>query len=473
MTNPQNAIYPAQLRMAQHYLDKLRQAENAVRRGRESRAHWLNQIRRDWEQIKQWQAWSVGGQNTDVKRARLCAAFSLITPDILQVQLTPIEHLSWSQQALDVVRRLKDHNTERTLLYRAAFISLTLERIEQAEEYAQQLIEHAQATEDSLSTGRAWYILATISFTRGVYDRAEEYYASSIAQFEACHAVEEIPIVWRGLGRVSMFQGNYQKGQMYHQKYLDASVGTGNEQGILDAHISLSGIFISLRDYKSAEHHAEHALALARPLGKWRLLPAALFSLAHAQKWQGKYETASNHYEEGISVARDVGTAPSNIANGLYGLAQARYLQGDYRAAVKHFEEALEIARSARLVFRVCQISHDMVLAYIALDQMEAARARLKEALSSAQQLNTPQFMSKALAAAIIVWQHSGELEQAALWAGLLSSYIQLLHPSLFDSAIYEQLEVNLGAECFRDAMERGKLLNLENVVSEILTLLV
>jgi tetratricopeptide (TPR) repeat protein len=269
-----------------------------------------------------------------------------------------------------------------------------------------------------------------------------------------------------------MFQGNYQKCQMYHRNYLDASVATGSEQGILDAHISLSGVYISLRDYVSAEHHAESALALARPLGKWRLLPPSLFSLAHAQKWQGKYETACNHYEEGIRVARDVGTAPSNIANGLYGLAQTRYLQGNYSAALEHFEDALEIARSARLVFRVCQISHDMVFAYVSLDQMEAARDRLKEALRSAQQLNTPQFMSKALAAAIIVWQHLGYVEQAAVWASLLSSYTHLLHPSLFDSGVYKQLEAELGVECYRDAMERGKTLNLENIVSEILTLL-
>jgi len=458
--------------MAQHYLDKLRQAERFSRRGRESSAYWLNQIRQDWEQIKQWQAWSVGWQDTDMKRARLCAAFSLITPDILQVQLTPSEQLSWSQQALDVVHLLNEHGTENMVLYRAAFISLTVEKIEQAEEYAQRLMENARTTQDRLSMGRAWYIMATANFTRGIYDRAEEFYTKSIAQFKACHAVDEIPIVWRGLGRVSMFQGNYQKCQMYHRKYLDASVATGSELGILDAHISLSGVSISLRDYVSAEHHAEHALALARPLGKWRLLPPALFSLAHAQKWLGKYETACNYYEEGISIARDIGTAPSNIANGLYGLAQARYLQGNYTTALKHFEEALEIARSAQLVFRVCQISQDMVLAYISLDQVEAARARLKETLKSAQQLNTHQFMSKALAAAIIVWQHLGEVEQAAVWAGLLSSYTQLLHPSLFDLGIYEQLEAELGTHCYRDAVERGKMLNLENVVPEILTLL-
>jgi tetratricopeptide (TPR) repeat protein len=472
MIPARQSLQNVQFRMVRHYLDKLKQAETASRRGRENRTHWHNRIRQDWEQIKQWQAWSVGEKDTDLKRARLCVAFSLITPDILRVQLTPGEQLRWAQQALDAARRLGDGETERIVLYQAAFISLTIESLDQAEAYGHQLMAQAQAVQDALSMGRGWYILGTASFTRGVYDRAEECYTESLKQFEACAAAEEIPIVWRGLGRVSQFRGDYQQARTYHQQYLNASTATDNEQGILDAHVSLSGVFLALRDYLAAEYHGQRAVIMARPLGKWQLLPPALFSLAHAQKWLGKYETACNHYQEGISVARDIATAPSNLANGLYGLGQAKYLQGDYGTALAHFEEALAIAQSAQLVFRICQISHDMVFTHVALDEIEAACIRLKDALGSAQQLGTPQFMAKALASAIGLWQHLGQPEQVALWAGLLSRHTQMLHPSLFNPAVYERLEAELGAERYHDAMERGKALALESALSEILALL-
>ena len=469
----QSSLQDAQYRLAQHYINKLQQAENAARHGRENRSQWFTLIHQDWEQIKSWQAWAAAWQDSESERARLCAAFPLATSAVLRVRLTPMEQLLWTQQALKAARQLGDVETERTLLYQAAFTSLTVETyLDQAEEYAHQLMALAQASQDALSMGRAWYILGTASFTRGAYDRSEACYTQSISLFEACGASEELPIVWRGMGRIFMFRGDYQQAMMCHQQYLKGSAHTGNEQGMLDAHISLSGIFLSLRDYVTAEHHAQQALNMARPLGKWRLLPPALFSLAHAQKWLGKYEIACAHYEEGISVARDIATAPSNIANGLYGLAQTKYLQGDYATALRHFAEALAIAQAAQLGFRICQISHDMVFTHVALDEIDAARSRLKDAIRSAQQLGTAQFMVKALAAAIGLWRYFDQREQVAMWAGLLDNYIQMLHPSLFNPAVYEQLEAELGPERYLRAIEQGKALALESTLTEILTLL-
>src|SRR5690606_23341573 len=123
----------------------------------------------------------------------------------------------------------------------------------------------------------------------------------------------------------------------------------------------------------------------------------------------------------------------------------------------RHFEEALTIAETAQLGFRICQISHDMVFTHVALDEIDAARSRLKDAIRSAQQLGTAQFMVKALAAAIGLWRYFDQPEQVTMWAGLLDNYIHMLHPSLFNSAVYEQLEAELGPERYLRAIEQGK----------------
>jgi hypothetical protein len=55
---------------------------------------------------------------------------------------------------------------------------------------------------------------------------------------------------------------------------------------------------------------------------------------------------------------------------------------------------------------------------------------------------------------------------------GLLTNYAHHLHPSLFDTTVYEQLEAELGAEQYRLALEQGNVLTLDDVVSEVLRLL-
>src|SRR5690606_6993500 len=105
---------------------------------------------------------------------------------------------------------------------------------------------------------------------------------------------------------------------------------------------------------------------------------------------------------------------PSAQANGWHGLGQVRYLLGDDTAAAEHMETGLSIARDARYLLRVCEIAHDLVITYMKRGETGLARERLHEALESAQTLATPQFMTKALAAAV-VWKYPQDIEQAAI----------------------------------------------------------
>lgn len=458
-------------RLAKHYLTKLQQANATIRRGRGNRDYWLNQMQQDWAQIKQWQAWSATGKEQDIERARLCATFPVATADVLRVRQTPAEQLVWVRQALEAAKKLGDTATELLMLYQVAMLHLTIEALDEADHHARIFRERAQASGDRLSLGRAWYVLASAAFTRGVFDKAEEYFNKCLPLLEACNATDEMPVIWRGLGRLAQFRGNYEQARLNFLRFLDVALSVGNEQSILDANVALSGVYLALRDYAAAEDHARQAVAIARHFGMSRWFPPALFSLAHAEKWQGKLESACAHYEEALPPARLV-CAPSTVINGLYGLGQARFRLGEYAAALAHFEEALALARNSQLPLRFCEVAHDMVYTYIALQEWDAARRRLREALESARKLGTPHFMTKTLAAAVTLWHACGDHQQAAIWAGLLAKYTPYLHPSLFESIVYEELEQKLGAERYRQSQEHGNALTLDNVIMEVSHLL-
>jgi tetratricopeptide (TPR) repeat protein len=210
---------------------------------------------------------------------------------------------------------------------------------------------------------------------------------------------------------------------------------------------------------------------MGRAFESSRLFPPALVGLAHAEKWLGKYASASEHYVEAIAAARPAGS-PSTISNGLYGLGQTEFWQGNYAAALSHMREALEVAQLAQHTIRVCEASLDLVYVYIAQQELNGAHDQLRETLKIVRDISTPHFVAKTLAAAVTLWFASGKSEQATVWAGLLTQYKQLLHPSLFDMTIYQRLEAALGPEHYHDALEQGKMLRLEHILSEMMSLI-
>lgn len=458
-------------RLAHYYCDKLQRASAAIRRGPGNREYWLRIIQHDWEQVKEQQSWSASGQGIDSDRARLCAAFAVATADIMRVQLTPSEQLAWVQQALAAARAIHDIESELNLLYQASFLGLTLETPDSAEDYGNQLFVRAQAAQNDLGLGRAQFILGATDFVRGDYDKAEEGLRRCIEPLRRCDAINEMGQAWLGLGRIANVRGDYQQARAYYLEYLNTAIATDHQQAELEARMSLSGAYLATNDLETAQTYAQEALKMARSLGITRFLPPALLSLAHVEKAQSRLDNACEHYEEAIKIARAM-SAPSVIVNGLHGLGQARATQDDYTAALVHFEEALGIAREARYLLRLCEVAHDMVFVHVKEGDLEAAYDRLADALDSAKQLGTPYFMAKAVASAVVLWQSLGEYEQAAQWAGLLATDLSLLPPSLFDDAVYEQLEHNLGPERYHRALEQGGTLTLEDVTEEIANLL-
>lgn len=465
-------------RLARHYAAIIRQAASSLPCGRENRDYWMRTVRQDWEQIRRWQAWSAAWQEkpSASERAALCIAFAEETSSVLLVMLSPGEQFAWLQQAYEAALAVYDHQAIFTLLYRLSYMSLTLEKPDQAEWYAQQLRQHGQnhtqragyASSRKFNLGRASFLLGAAAFVGGRYDEAHEYLTESLTLLQACPVSGELGQVWLALGRVANVRGQYQQAYEGYTRYLENGMALSNELSVLDAHMSLSGVHLAMNNVMKAEEHAQLAVSKLRAYGVSRFLPPALFSLANAEKRLGKLEAACTHYEEGLDAAQAVSSAPSSRANGWHGLGQARYMLGDDATAADHLETGLSIARDAHYLLRVCEIAHDLVILYMKRGETDLARQRLREALESAQTLATPQFMTKALAAAV-VWKYPQDIEQAAIWAGLLEDHLVYLQPSLFDTQFYAQLESELGSERYAHLLAEGKTLSLATLMADLL----
>ncbi len=460
----QTLIQDAQYRLARHYLDKLRQTEMIARLDGRNRAALINQIMLDWAQIKRWQAWSASWSAAEREKAALCIAFPLATSSFLRVRVLPSESLVWIQQGLDAASQFGDKEAELTLLYFVCLLHTNMESYGELAPYLERLLERAYTAEDDLSLGRAWLISARKHEFEGAYETAEPLFLKSLELLEPLHANEELASIWQGLGRIALQRGDYPRSLELHLKVLNYVTQLGHEGMIAIAHLSLSGLYvIALHDYPSAEVHAQQAVAISRRIGFVQFTPSALIALAHAEKWLNKLDESCSHYAEALKQRALL--VPSTVINALYGWAQANYRQNDLEQAVVHLDEALQIATEKQILFRRCEVLLGVVVVQVARQEIGSARQRLRELLDCVRQIGTPPYTAKVFSAAVIFWRALGDFKRAALWAGVLTAYLDYIDAIWFDSAIFKEFETMP----YQDALAQGKTLSAD-AAFELLT---
>lgn len=463
-------IQQTQLRLAHHYLKKLQQANTAITQsGKAGKGHWLNTLQQDWAQIKQWQAWSAIGEANEANKeqARLCVNFVLTSIEVLQIQQTPAEQLLWMQMGLQAVRQLQDTSVENELLYRLGFQCLKLEQLDEAERYAHQLMTQAQSTHDDIGIGRAWFILADAYNRRGEYEDAKSCYIKSQALLKAQPHSEEIAETWAGLARIEFFSGNYEGAYDYALKHLEIGKAMNSDRIMGIAHLSLSGISNYTKETEQAAYHAQQALIMARHSGALRLIAHSLIGLAHAERQLNKLEDARDLYEEAIAMPPST-LPPSSLANALFGLAQTHFRMGDNTLALHHYERSIAVAQDQNhLYFRVCDAANASVNICVLQGNLTSARHYLAIAIENALKVDTPPYLAATLYSAAQVWQKSDLSEQAIVWMGLLSDYIQYLDEAAFH-ALCERLAQEQGEDRYTQAVEASQPLTLNAVLQEI-----
>lgn len=229
---------------------------------------------------------------------------------------------------------------------------------------------------------------------------------------------------------------------------------------------SLSGICSFLGDVQAAADYARQSVEIYHALGKPRPLIGSLLALGHAEKDLGHLEIACQHYEEGINALR-IGGAPSTLINGLYGWAEAQIMMKQYDQARELLSEALHLARAAKLPFRICEVTTDLVMLLTRTGQLDSAVEYLEECVTQAQLLKTARYDLMALGAAVVLWHGLGKAEQAALWAGLIAGRPEYIDKMKVFDQICRQLEAALGTSRYRELQEQGKTLTLEAALNE------
>ncbi len=462
-------LQSAQYRLARHYLNKLRSADEAVRRGQASVSYGRSLFAQEWEQIKRWQAWAAQRGNEDEISAQLCKDFPLAGLEVLAIHSSSVDYALWLECGMEAAQRLDDREAERALCYELSMICYRLGSIEKGEHLARELLTLGEAAKDDLSIERAVLLLGVFAVERGGYAEAEVYYQRALQLSLELGMDTEISQALNGLGTIADYLGDYQKAHHYFFRQLELMETTGKKNRVCHALLMMGHALMGLKDYASAENYLQRAVNMGRAFGFQRLLGVGLFHLGSVALEQNQLEIAYRYFEDGMQAVRSVGIV-RQIMSGLADQGYTLLRMGNYPAAVARLQEGLKMARESGRPRNLCELQSHLANTYLALNDLDSARCALREALTLAQTMESRPQKVEAISIAAAYYQRLGQNEQAALWLGTIMGDPEL------DAALMEpvciQLEAVLGSVPYQSAIVQGRSLKLDEIVPEIILLL-
>jgi tetratricopeptide (TPR) repeat protein len=461
------AAHQVKVRLARHYLDKLRTASMAIRRGQASAEYGMGLFEREKEQIEHWQTQAADLSEEDSDWTQLCQEYSLASLGMLSNRRNLADQASWLEAGLAAAIKMGNERAELAILDELSQVYGLLGAVDKSAHFAERLLKRGREAEDRLSIGRAYYAIGSIAEDRGQYTDSLEYTQRALDVFSEVGVRTDQARALHHLGAVALYLGDSEKAYHYFSRHLDLVEAISDMSEVCRGLLSVGQALINLEEFAKAEPLIRRAIRISRRLGFHRLLGAGSILLAQWFGEQGQIDLELKYYGEGISAARKVGSR-RDVIHGLSNSGLARMIKGDFDGALSDLKEGLELARQAGLPRFICNIQRNIADTHLARGEVEAARPAFLEALSLAHEMGSSYQMVKAVTSAIGYWQLVGHEKQAATWAGSIMNRAEV-DQNLFQP-ICKRLEAALGRETYYQALDAGQKLDLNEVVIEILS---
>jgi predicted ATPase len=269
-----------------------------------------------------------------------------------------------------------------------------------------------------------------------------------------------------GLGGASIKQGAFDTAARYLQAGLARArehtdrTGTGLSLSQLGRLAALEG------NPQAARTCAEESLAIYRELGDRQEVSRVLDVLAWNAAYAGDHARAIEHAREALSISRETGDR-HQISRSLNSLCYAARHQGRLQEALRYAEESLSIARE--LGVQTIYPLGSLAAVQARLGQTEAAWQTWREALSEAIAIGDASAAPSFVGLAAVWLAEAGQYERAAELVGLSQDRAVDVQPQIEPKPALAILRQVLSDDELEAAMARGRALDLDAVVAELL----
>jgi predicted ATPase/DNA-binding CsgD family transcriptional regulator len=369
----------------------------------------------------------VAGDHSDFVKARVIARQCYLLPHVTASHI-PIQRL---EDSLATLERYGDH-TEIAIC--TLLLSLFLGGIEQRE-----------------------------------FPRALAYAQDSLTYFKKAGDQYYLAYALHAFAWANYYQGERQTAMQYAHECAQLRREIGDRYGTARILLMVAAEAYSIPDYDKAERFNREVRDIWWELKSWSYVGFVNVNLAYLAIFRGDFEAAKALLDESLDLARAVNIG-DYIAYALALSGVLASLEERYTEAWDLFSEAKQLAT---FTSSVEALEWGLPLAACGLGDYQTARSANRRAFQFSRRLNAPGRYLWHLPAACVILAHEGDTERAAELLGLAFNH-PASAPTWMEKwplliRLRDQLEAELGADAYQDAWVRGKTLDLEKVVIELI----
>jgi CHAT domain-containing protein/tetratricopeptide (TPR) repeat protein len=255
--------------------------------------------------------------------------------------------IEYHQESLVIAREIKDRQVEGNALGNLGNAYNSLGDYAKAIDYYQQSLVIAHEIKDRQGEGNALGNLGIVNYSLGDYAKAIDYQQQSLVIAREIKDRQGESAALGTLGNAYNSLGDYAKAIDYHQQSLVIAREIKDRQGEGNALGNLGTVYRNLGDYTKSIDYQQQRLAIAREIKDRNGEGQSLGNLGNAYRDLGDYAKAINYQQQSLAIAREIKDR-NGEGQSLGNLAAAYSYLGDYTKAIEYYQQSLAIAREIK-----------------------------------------------------------------------------------------------------------------------------
>lgn len=377
------------------------------------------------------------------------------------------EALQLAEMARDIAIAAGDMEMLALSLFHLANVIMDLGNFQRATEYLQQSLQNSQPTSNQGRVGNALHNLGISALMLGDFAQATEYIRQSMQIAQKANNQEAISRNLRSLADIALHQGDYPRAIDLTQQSLRIAQEMGNPGTTATCFRLLGNIARYEGNAAQSIEYYQQALAIHTRYGDPIAAANCYEGLGLIAQSQGAHEQARDYFQQSFAI-RIRGGLHLSAAMALNNLGWNAENMREYERASELYQGALAISEAVgsrtQTAFTLASIG------FLTLKQKGNAAHWFQRGLRIAQEIAAYPTMMIHIAGLAGQLTAQGQYARAAQFAGFAQH-----HPATNSditevlSLVLPQLQAALPPDELAAALERGKQLNLDSVVQELL----
>ena len=326
-------------------------------------AHWLDQLDREYENVRVALEWMLDETGKDIERAEQALRLCVALMPFWEIRGYIAEGLVFMERALALSMHVAP-SIRAMALHHAGFLALMQDDGIRADEFLRESQLLFRESGDKVGMANILRLQGNLALTKNNYKIARRLLEETLHLYQTLGDIQKTTWTRYSLAQIAISQGNYSKALSLEEENLASHRIPGEYFGSAYPlyHMALA-LFLSKGERLKAHELAEESLTLFRAVGNRRFIGYALILLGEILLVEREDERAQSMFEESLAIFKGIGERFGS-ALALISIARMLAYKGEHEAALAYYKESWDLlgANGDRELIAACLEGYGEVL---------------------------------------------------------------------------------------------------------------